>query len=364
MKKVKSGSDISFSFNVKVTDKTTVDEIIREASDIIKVRFAEYKVEPEESEDERMMKVIGLALTDVPEERFVSLGTTLKNCLAYLEKQKEKGHDGKKWIYEDDYHKDMERSFNDGKDEVLENPEKYGLQKEQKPALFNEPYNPDDYEVVTGGNTTSLKRKEQKPAEKQDYSGLNDLERAIHRGFLSAGVENVPVTIIKDTANECKRTQTIANENANAEWSEEDERILKGIIGKIDHDQTYGVSKVEMLSFLKSLRPVKQEWSKKDEDKLYQVMEILLADKTVALRDNPHCKALHKAYDEMIAWLKSIRPQPHWKPSEEQIEVLKDVAYGTYQNGDGPALRNLYDDLKKLGVKEEPEYYQHFDPDC
>ena len=38
------------------------------------------------------------------------------------------------------------------------------------------------------------------------------------------------------------------------EWSEEDERILKGIIGKIDHDQTYGVSKAEMLSFLRSLR--------------------------------------------------------------------------------------------------------------
>lgn len=42
-----------------------------------------------ESEDERMMRVIGLALTDVPEERFTSLGTTLKDCLAYLEKQKE-----------------------------------------------------------------------------------------------------------------------------------------------------------------------------------------------------------------------------------------------------------------------------------
>ena len=35
--------------------------------------------------------------------------------------------------------------------------------------------------------------------------------------------------------------------------SEEDERILKGIIGKIDHDQTYGVSKDEMLNFLKRL---------------------------------------------------------------------------------------------------------------
>ena len=29
----------------------------------------------------------------------------------------------------------------------------------QKPAPFNEPYNPDDYEVVMEGNATSLKRK-------------------------------------------------------------------------------------------------------------------------------------------------------------------------------------------------------------
>lgn len=35
---------------------------------------------------------------------------------------------------------------------------------------------------------------------KQDYSTLNDFERAIHRGFLCAGLENVPVTIIKETA--------------------------------------------------------------------------------------------------------------------------------------------------------------------
>jgi len=47
------------------------------------------------------------------------------------------------------------------------------------------------------------KQKEQKPVEKQDYSGLTDFERAIHRGFLCAGVGNVPVTIIKETAKEC-----------------------------------------------------------------------------------------------------------------------------------------------------------------
>ena len=41
-----------------------------------------------------------------------------------------------------------------------------------------------------------------KPSEEQDYSDLSDLERAIHRGFLCAGVENVPVAIIRETAKE------------------------------------------------------------------------------------------------------------------------------------------------------------------
>ena len=129
-------------------------------------------------------------------------------------------------------------------------------QKEQMLTSFNEPYNPDDYEVIMGENTTSLKQKEQKPAEwseedekdmahiiqilddcyaygkhdlsktdhenlvnklkslrpswkpseEQDYSGLSDLGRAIHRGFLCGGAENVPVAIIKETAKEIQST--------------------------------------------------------------------------------------------------------------------------------------------------------------
>ena len=48
-------------------------------------------------------------------------------------------------------------------------------QKGQKPVSFYEPYNPDDYEVVMGENTTSLKQKEQKPAEwsEEDEKYLN-----------------------------------------------------------------------------------------------------------------------------------------------------------------------------------------------
>lgn len=185
------------------------------------------------------------------------------------------------------------------------------------------------------------------------------------------------------------------------------------------------------------------EWSEKDENKLHQVMETLLADKTIALRENPHCKALHRAYDELLDWLKplperfnlqpkqewseedekriqriygfllknrkgdtdtiyqiekdadwlkSLRPQPHivldewdiwaieqaiednddpecknhqnalkklyekiksasllhWKPSEEQMNALKNAGFGSLENGDKPYLRELYDDIKTL----------------
>ena len=44
-------------------------------------------------------------------------------------------------------------------------------------------------------------------------------------------------------------------EQKSAEWSEEDERILKGIIGLVDHNQHYNVSNKEMLAWLKSLKP-------------------------------------------------------------------------------------------------------------
>ena len=37
--------------------------------------------------------------------------------------------------------------------------------------------------------------------------------------------------------------------------------------------------------------------------------------------------------------------------TEEQLTTLKNVAYGTYQNGDGPALRELYNTLKDLITK-------------
>ena len=124
---------------------------------------------------------------------------------------------------------------------------------------------------------TPMVADEQGPAEKQDYTTLTDIERAINRGFLSAGVINIPVEIIEETAKEC----------------------------------------------IALMKP--SEWSDEDKDKLYQVMEILLADKAVALRDTPHCKILHEAYDKMLAWLKSLPERFNLQPKQEWSEEDKNV---------------------------------------
>lgn len=132
--------------------------------------------------------------------------------------------------------------------------------------------------------------REQKPAEKQDYSGLTDLERAIHRGFLCAGVENVPVTIIKDTAAECIGFLALI-EPEPAEWSEEDEMLRVRTINRLETLNFHGISGKEIR--------------------------------------------------ESIDWLKSLRPS--WKPSEEQMDEL---AKAVILYGGG--LDSLYQDLKKL----------------
>ena len=57
---------------------------------------------------------------------------TPEQIVNWLEKQ---DHDGKMWIYEDVYLKEKKQVYQDGIDEVLENPQKYGVEKqgEQKP---------------------------------------------------------------------------------------------------------------------------------------------------------------------------------------------------------------------------------------
>ena len=142
--------------------------------------------------------------------------------------------------------------------------------------------------------------KEQMEDEKQNYSGLTDFEQAIHRGFLCAGMENVPVTIIKETAQDC-----LSHIEKPAKWSEEDEKMIADII---DNLRRYQLSSPN-----------------------YQV-------------------------EMQIRWLRFHRPGASWKPREDQMEAMgyfvrKHQATANRATTKWPefeAFKSLYHDLKKL----------------
>lgn len=101
----------------------------------------------------------------------------------------------------------------------------------------------------------------------------------------------------------------------------------------VTHGETYHVDTLGTQQVIAGKMPQKSaEWSEEDEDNLRRVTRII--------EDND------SDWKELTDWLKSLRPS--WKPSEEQMEALKNSAYGSYQNGDGPRLRELYEQLKKL----------------
>lgn len=95
------------------------------------------------------------------------------------------------------------------------------------------------------------------------------------------------------------------------------------------------------LEYLKPAKPA--EWSDKDESYLQTVINEMEVNKKEAREYE------HKKYDTIILWLKSLRPQTHWKPSEEQMKWLKDVIETVPMTcRQQVPLESLYNDLKKL----------------
>lgn len=101
-------------------------------------------------------------------------------------------------------------------------------------------------------------------------------------------------------------------------WSEEDEVYLQDALWCVNQAAKMARGENDMGAcwsaerWLKSLRPVKQEWSEEDKEileKLHRLLVICRGEK----------KFIQEAdYNKMDNLLKSLRPQPHWKPSKEQ----------------------------------------------
>lgn len=146
-------------------------------------------------------------------------------------------------------------------------------------------------------------------------------------------------------------------------WSEEDETTKNNIshiirqydkISKKENQPCYYVG--DCLLWMQNIKDrvqpqIKQEWSEEDAKTLNRISAILV--------DASEVKNWWKKYrlierEEMVRltdFLKSLRPQPTWKPSEGQMVALKcaittaDEKWVCMNTKD---LESLYEDLKKL----------------
>jgi hypothetical protein len=128
-----------------------------------------------------------------------------------------------------------------------------------------------------------------------------------------------------------------------AEWSEEDEVIIREITSCLQENAKENVF-YACTNWLKELpqrfviQP-KQEWSEGDEKQLNDIIDLL-----------PGLTIRHAWLLDIRQRLKSLRPYPHWKPSEEQMKALKAINChgGLSYVGQQEHLISLYNDIQKL----------------
>jgi hypothetical protein len=311
---------------------------------------------PKESEDEKVRKTLidivkracskyGVKMT------FTGEGLTEEKLLAYLEKQKELPFVKDVMLgYPGIYFYDGERMHFQG-NPAVEEKQKEQKQDDIKREWWNKGYlegrKNAHIPAKELGLPKSIDFQEQKPAEgtalqkafiisKKDYTleekcDASDYADAILPTSVAYGENEEEYKLHKII--EAAFIAGQKKEQKPAEWSEEDRRILKGIIGLIDHDQHYGVSNKEMIDWLKSLRPQpKQEWSEEDKRAIDRAC--------VALRAYSNGDLPYFLPSELLGYadrLQSLRPQPHWTEEDRhQVDVaisfLKDYADKGYEN--------------------------------
>ena len=131
------------------------------------------------------------------------------------------------------------------------------------------------------------------------------------------------------------------------EWSEKDKDYFDAIIAKLEVTQDDAMLTDNQINFLKSLperltlQP-REKWSEGTKKRLNEISDYLK----------------YKGYEEDADFIQHLRPQPHWKPSEEQLEAVKCAASDVKRYSSRSvqlevenkpyysALISLYDDLK------------------
>lgn len=122
----------------------------------------------------------------------------------------------------------------------------------------------------------------------------------------------------------------------------EEDGVVKGFVVKKPEKYFIECSApVPMEDEQKEQKPA--EWSENDDACCKLILKELEHNK-----ESQPDYSMH--FSRLIEWFitrfKSLRPQPHWKPSEEQMEALRSVSYLSFPNE--YEINSLYNELKKL----------------
>ena len=133
-------------------------------------------------------------------------------------------------------------------------------------------------------------------------------------------------------AQDCLGNTLLARYDGEANWE----------VSVYDNDDYYCRNTITRWCEIPSEKQKEQkpaEWSEEDEKMIEQIRRIVFGDGSVK---NGEREKIHD-------WLKSLRPQPHWKPSEEQLNALR-KARNTFDGSsyDYKAIDLLYCQLKEL----------------
>ncbi len=319
-----NGGEGFYKLNLDYLNKKQVEEV----EEMVRTWNKESK-----TSNENIKSCIGMCLTDANEQRFKDYNTTLKDCLAWLEKQGERSGTFT-W-----------HNMNEKPDEMKE----ILCEWESDDAVW--------HDVAFYDDKTNKFRNNKMPIDNVIKWVYVD-ELLENQGEQSKTLQTDDVKIENHSAP--LRTGAIGFDGNPMEskpceqkpaWSEEDEehvnsllKRLEGLCRKEFATTRFAINEDE--DWLKSLKDrvqpqPKQEWNEEDESYL---------NTTIAyLKD---AKEFKKTAENCINWLKSLRPQNTWKPSEEQMEaLLSEVEGWTKGCPKQKGLESLYNDLKKL--KEE-----------
>ena len=113
----------------------------------------------------------------------------------------------------------------------------------------------------------------------------------------------------------------------------------RGISYSIDSSTNLMKKLINWLNSLKDrIQPQpEQGWSEADEHWRQKAVDFIKHPDLI--------RATPVLAEDTIKWLKSLRPQNTWKPSDEQMEYLSAAIEESNEN---PVLESLYQDLKKL----------------